>query len=103
MRMQTIDTFAVLNDITQIDLLKIDTEGYELAVLKGAVQSILNTKIILIELSNHDMYFNYDKKEIEQFLLQNNHSHHNLEQVQHKHHYYIMKYPTARHPHRHPH
>ena len=70
--MQTIDMFAVSNDITQIDLLKIDTEGYELAVLKGAVQSILNTKIILIELSSHDMYFNYDKKEIEQFLLQNN-------------------------------
>ena len=71
-QMQTIDMFAVSNDITQIDLLKIDTEGYELAVLKGAVQSILNTKIILIELSSHDMYFNYDKKEIEQFLLQNN-------------------------------
>ena len=72
MQMQTIDMFAVSNDITQIDLLKIDTEGYELAVLKGAVQSILNTKIILIELSDHDMYFNYDKKEIEQFLLQHN-------------------------------
>ena len=71
-RMQTIDMIAVSNDITQIDLLKIDTEGYELAVLKGAVQSIVNTKIILIELSSHDMYLNYDKNEIEQFLLQNN-------------------------------
>ena len=71
-RMQTIDKFSVINDITQIDLLKIDTEGYELAVLKGAIQSIVNTKIILIELSSHDMYFNYDKNEIEQFLLQNN-------------------------------
>ena len=71
-RMQTIDKFSVTNEVTQIDLLKIDTEGYELAVLKGAIQSIANTKIILIELSSHDMYFNYDKNEIEQFLLQNN-------------------------------
>lgn len=33
---QTLDSFTIANSIDQIDLLKIDTEGYELEVLNGA-------------------------------------------------------------------
>ena len=68
-RMQTIDMFAQSNGIRKIDLLKIDTEGYEMSVLEGAEKLIENTKLVLIELSSHDMYSNYDKREVEQFLL----------------------------------
>jgi FkbM family methyltransferase len=39
--MTTLDRFAEQNSIEQIDLLKIDTEGYDLHVLKGA-QGLLN-------------------------------------------------------------
>lgn len=39
--MTTLDRFAEQNSIEQIDLLKIDTEGYDLHVLRGA-QNLLN-------------------------------------------------------------
>ena len=35
-RCTTIDKFCLEREITQIDVLKIDTEGYEVEVLKGA-------------------------------------------------------------------
>lgn len=37
-------------------LLKIDTQGYELQVLKGAAQTLRRTELILIEMCNHDLY-----------------------------------------------
>lgn len=40
----------------KIDLLKIDTQGHELKVLGGAKETLKNTRFILIEMSNHDMY-----------------------------------------------
>ncbi|WP_236097190.1 FkbM family methyltransferase, partial [Dolichospermum planctonicum] len=45
---KTIDDFLLSSKIDNIDLLKIDTEGYELQVLKGAEQSLKNNKIKLI-------------------------------------------------------
>ena len=48
---ETIDSFLQQHSkIESIDLLKIDTEGYELAVLNGAVESMINEKIKLIYL-----------------------------------------------------
>lgn len=44
----TIDSFLSSCNIVNIDLLKIDTEGYELNVLKGAKQSLANKKINFI-------------------------------------------------------
>lgn len=40
-KLSTVDNFASDNQIRQIDLLKIDTEGFDLEVLKGA-QSMLS-------------------------------------------------------------
>lgn len=44
----TIDLFLKSDNIKKIDLLKIDTEGYELEVLKGAADSIKSGKVKLI-------------------------------------------------------
>jgi FkbM family methyltransferase len=44
-KMTTIDDFCKDESIGQIDLLKIDTQGYELEVLKGATR-LLNSKSI---------------------------------------------------------
>ncbi|MFT7160305.1 MAG: FkbM family methyltransferase [Bacteroidia bacterium] len=44
----SLDKYCERNKIEIIDLLKIDTEGYELEVLKGALKTIKNNKIKLI-------------------------------------------------------
>lgn len=45
----TIDSYCEKNNINQIDFLKIDVEGYELEVLKGAEKMIEQNKIPLIQ------------------------------------------------------
>ena len=71
---KTIDSFVKLKNIKKIDLLKIDTEGHDLEVLKGSIKSIRKMKInyILIELHFSKMYKGYSKKKIEKFLKKNN-------------------------------
>ncbi|MEZ4802516.1 MAG: FkbM family methyltransferase [Gelidibacter sp.] len=60
-KMTTIDQFLKVNQIDKIDVLKIDTEGFELEVFKGAINSFLNGKIGLLFFevsfinSHHDM------------------------------------------------
>ena len=73
-RSLTIDKFIKQKKIKKIDLLKIDTEGHELEVLKGALKTIKEHKVkfILIELHFSKMYQNYSKKKIELFLAKNN-------------------------------
>jgi FkbM family methyltransferase len=41
----TVDQFVIENSIQMIDVLKIDTEGFELEVFKGAINSIKESKI----------------------------------------------------------
>ena len=45
----TLDNYCARNQIPHIDLLKIDVEGYELEVLKGASQLLINNKIGLVQ------------------------------------------------------
>jgi len=56
----------------EIDLIKIDTEGHELQVLKGLGNKIKIIKVILIEFHNNNTYVGYDSKEIEMILKKNN-------------------------------
>jgi FkbM family methyltransferase len=54
----TLDNFCTANDITGIDFLKIDVEGHELAVLKGA-KSLLSggkIKVLQFEFNAHNVY-----------------------------------------------
>lgn len=56
--MDTIDNFCCSNSITHIDFLKIDVEGHEFSVLKGATDMLLNNriKIIQFEINTHNVY-----------------------------------------------
>jgi FkbM family methyltransferase len=55
-----------------IDLIKIDTEGYEYEVLKGGVELLKKTKLILFEHHYDNMIIkNYTFQKINNFLIQN--------------------------------
>jgi len=57
-QMDTLDNFCSLNNIKTIDFLKIDVEGHELSVLKGA-EKMLQTKcikLIQFEFNSHNVY-----------------------------------------------
>ncbi len=56
----------------KIDLLKIDTEGHELEVLKGVEKNIKKVKYILIEFHNDKIYEKYNPLKIHSFLLKKN-------------------------------
>ena len=75
-KIKTIKLFDLINNskINMIDLLKIDTEGHELEVLKGLKSKINKVKIILIEFHNDNIYIDYNSKSIHQYLVKNNFS-----------------------------
>jgi FkbM family methyltransferase len=54
----TIDNFCLKNKIEKIDFLKIDVEGNELSVLKGAEKMLANggIKLIQFEINAHNIY-----------------------------------------------
>lgn len=51
----TLDEFCIVNNIEVIDFLKIDTEGNEYFVLKGAEKLLLNNKIKVIQFEFGEM------------------------------------------------
>ncbi len=58
--------------IKKIDLMKIDTEGHELEVLKGIQKAIKNIRYILIEFHNDKIYLSYNPKKVHNYLIKNN-------------------------------
>ena len=60
------------HNIKIIDLIKIDTEGHELEVLKGIQRSIKNIRCVLIEFHISKIYLSYDPKKIHNYLIKNN-------------------------------
>ena len=69
-----LDDFCNDHKISNIDLLKIDTEGHEKEVLEGALNLIKEKKIkyILLEFHLSKMYKNYNTKDLENFLDNSN-------------------------------
>lgn len=65
---KTLDSFNFEN----IDLLKIDVEGYEMKVLQGASTSLQNIKYIMIELNNNTKKYGSSNIEVEKFLKEKN-------------------------------
>ena len=60
-------------EVNQIDLLKIDTEGYELSVLKGVINNLKNIKVIYFEHHFDDMIIKkYKLSDIHSLLIENN-------------------------------
>ena len=60
--------------IKHLSLLKLDTEGHELAVLEGSLKSIKKNKIkyLLIEIHFSKMYKGYSHQKIIKFLKKHN-------------------------------
>jgi FkbM family methyltransferase len=70
----TVDNYVNLKNIDSIDILKIDTQGYEPKVLEGALKSLGSKKIktILLEIIFSDIYkSNVSFFEIEKNLINN--------------------------------
>ena len=70
----TIDNYCNKNKIDKIDILKIDTQGYEKNVIEGAIEMIKNNKVDLIELELifTEVYNETNIYDIEKFLIPNN-------------------------------
>lgn len=70
---RTLDMYADENRITQIDLLKIDTQGFDLEVLRGAAESLNLRRIesVLVEVNFVPLYHHQGTfGEIERFLAE---------------------------------
>lgn len=62
--MVTIDSL----NLQDVDLIKIDVEGYEMEVLKGANKTLENVKYLMIELNNNSKKYGSSNLQIEKYL-----------------------------------
>ena len=63
-RMITLDSMAYEN----VDMIKIDVEGYEMEVLKGAEKLLQNVRYLMIELNNNTKKYGSSNTQIEKHL-----------------------------------
>jgi len=69
---RTLKKIIEAKKIKKIDLVKIDTEGHELEVLKGIGNKISKIKCILIEFHQDSIYLSYNPKKIHNYLIKKN-------------------------------
>jgi FkbM family methyltransferase len=65
-QLHIIDSF----DFKNVDLIKIDVEGYEMRVLKGAEKTLKTCQFLMIELNNNSKKYQSSNIEIEEYLSQ---------------------------------
>ena len=63
-RMVTLDSFGYEN----IDMIKIDVEGYEMEVLKGAKKTLQGTQYLMIELNNNTKKYGSSNNNVEKYI-----------------------------------
>ena len=73
----TLDNYCEKNNIDNIDVLKIDTEGSELEVLEGAKNILQKTNIVLIEVLDERKNF-YEKYQRVIEILEKNYNFHKV-------------------------
>ena len=64
-----LNEFFLENNILNVDLIKIDTEGHEYEVLAGLEGKIKFIKAFLIEFHDDHTYLNYSSNKIENIIL----------------------------------
>ena len=62
--MKTVDSFK----FEDVDLIKIDVEGFEMNVLRGAKDTLKDCNFLMIELNNNSKKYNSSNNEIEKYL-----------------------------------
>ena len=68
-KVTTLDKYCQKNNIQKIDLLKIDTQGNDTKVLKGAEHILKNTKVVITEITLNNSYgFSNSLLNIEKYL-----------------------------------
>ena len=85
-RVDSIDNYCASNSIPRIDLLKIDTEGYELPILRGAIRNLqaANIAFLLCEVGfTQDNSRNTNFSELTEFLAALHYSFFGLYDVSH--------------------
>ena len=55
-------------NISNVDLIKIDVEGYELNTLRGAEKTLKNSDPIIVMECKHTALFNYTRNEVFNYL-----------------------------------
>jgi len=66
-RMTTIDSLKY----SDVDLIKIDVEGYEMKVLKGAEKTFKESQYLMIELNNNTKKYGSSNANVEKYLGEN--------------------------------
>ena len=64
-RMITLDHMAY----EDVDMIKIDVEGYEMEVLKGATKTLESVKYLMIELNNNTKKYGSNNIEVEEYIV----------------------------------
>lgn len=87
----TLDSYCSQNDIKEIDVLKIDTQGNDSQVLKGSKNILQNTKVVMTEITFADTYghrtsfLDIEKALPKEFILYDIIKKVNVKHVDHKH------------------
>ncbi len=68
---EKLDLFIKKRKLNNIDLLKIDTEGHELTVIKSGLKTLKKTKYLLIEFRQNDLYLNYSSHALHKIVTKN--------------------------------
>ena len=69
---EKLDLFTKKRKLNKIDLLKIDTEGHELSVVKSGLKTLKKTRYLLIEFRQNDLYLNYSSQALHKIVIKNN-------------------------------
>lgn len=68
----TLHKFLKKEKIKEISLIKIDTEGHELKVLKSLKKRIADTRVIIIEFHKNNVFSGYDSNNLKKFFKKHN-------------------------------